>query len=199
MGGIERRIRRLTGRAGVFRSSDLKAAGVPRSYLQRLCRRGVLDHVGRGLYRFADAPLTEHHSLVEAAKLAPSGVICLLSALQFHGLGTQAPFEVWLALDRPARHPRAHRPPLRIVRMSGGAQTAGVERHRIEGVTLKVYGAAKTVADCFKFRNKIGLDVALEALREFRRMHRGQVDEVWRFAKICRVAAVMRPYFEALP
>jgi predicted transcriptional regulator of viral defense system len=124
-------------------------------------------------------------------------VICLLSALQFHDLTTQAPFEVWMAIDVRARRPRGKAPPLRIVRFSGKALTAGVETHRIEGVRVRVYGPAKTVADCFKYRNKIGLDVALEALRDYRRAHPGGLDELWKFAQICRVANVMRPYLEA--
>ena len=135
---------------------------------------------------------------LEACKRVPRGVVCLLSALQFHKLTTQAPSEVWLALDRKARAPREGGQPLRFVRMSGRALTEGIEDHRIEGVAVKVYKPAKTVADCFKYRNKIGLDVALEALRDYRQKHRAGMDELWRFAKICRVERVMRPYLEAL-
>ena len=135
--------------------------------------------------------------MATACKLVPRGVICLLSALQFHDLTTQAPFEVWMAIDVRARRPRRKTPPLRIVRFSGEALTAGVETHKVEGVPVRVYGPAKTVADCFKYRNKIGLDVALEALRDYRREHPGGMDELWHFARICRVANVMRPYLEA--
>jgi predicted transcriptional regulator of viral defense system len=124
-------------------------------------------------------------------------VICLLSALQFHDLTTQAPFEVWMAIDVRARRPRGTTPPLRIVRFSGRALTEGVEVHEIEGVRVRVYGPAKTVADCFKYRNKIGLDVALEALRDYRRQHPAGMDELWHFAHTCRVSNVMRPYLEA--
>jgi predicted transcriptional regulator of viral defense system len=124
--------------------------------------------------------------------------VCLLSALRFHGLTTQAPFEVWLALDRKARAPRGGSPSLRIVRMSGRALTTGVAEHRVEGVPVRVFNPAKTVADCFKYRNKIGLDVALEALRDAWRQRRVTMDELWRYAQVCRVSTVMRPYLESL-
>jgi predicted transcriptional regulator of viral defense system len=145
-----------------------------------------------------DAELTEHHSLAEAAKRAPDGVVCLLSALRFHELTTQAPFEVWLAIPAAARTPKSNSLPLRIVRFSGNALTEGVEEHLVEGVPVRVYSPAKTVADCFKFRNKIGLDVALEALRETWRARRATMDELWRYAEVCRVGKVMRPYLESL-
>ena len=187
----------LVRRAGVLRPRDLDRYGIARTYLQRLERRGLLERAGRGLYRLASADVTEHHGLATACKRVPHGVICLLSALRFHDLTTQAPFEVWMAIDVRARRPGGTAPPLRIVRFSGKALTAGVETHRIEGVRVRVYGPAKTVADCFKYRNKIGLDVALEALRDYRRTHPGGLDELWKFARICRVANVMRPYLEA--
>lgn len=150
------------------------------------------------MYYLPDAELTEHRSLAEAAKRVPKGVICLLSALRFHELTTQSPFQVWIAIDRKAHRPASDGLSLRVVRFSGEPLTAGVEGHQIEGVTVKVYSAAKTVADCFKYRQKIGLDVALEALRDYRRGRRGPADELWRYAKICRVANIMRPYMEAL-
>jgi len=167
-------------------------------YLQRLCEQGLLRRVGRGLYLSADAELTEHHTLAEACKRAPPGVICLLSALRFHELTTQAPFEIWMAIDKKAWRPRADWPVMRFVRFSGAALTEGIEEHRIEGVTVKVYAPAKTVADCFKYRNKIGLDVALEALRDCLRQRKCSNDDLWRYAKICRVGNVMKPYVEAV-
>jgi predicted transcriptional regulator of viral defense system len=188
----------IVRKAGILRPRDLANRSIPRTYLKRLEERGLLVKETRGLYKLPDAEITEHHSLAEACKRVPRGVVCLLSALQFHKLTTQAPSEVWLALDRKARAPREGRQPLRLVRMSGKALTGGVEDHRIEGVAVKVYKPAKTVADCFKYRNKIGLDVALEALRDYRQKHRSGMDELWRFAKICRVERVMRPYLEAL-
>jgi predicted transcriptional regulator of viral defense system len=188
----------LAKRAGVVRARDLAAKGIPRVYLKRLQEKGVLEQAGRGLYTLAGASVSENHTLAEAAKRVPHGVVCLLSALAFHKLTTQAPFEVWLAIDRSARRPRLDYPPLRIVRMTGEAREAGIEEHDIEGVPVRIYSAAKTVADSFKFRNKIGLDVALEALRDYRRDPRRSLDDLWRFAKVCRVANVMRPYLEAV-
>jgi predicted transcriptional regulator of viral defense system len=187
----------LVRRAGMLRPRDLDRYGIARTYLQRLEQRGLLERAGRGLYRLPSAEVTEHHGLATACKLIPHGVICLLSALQFHELTTQAPFEVWMAIDVRARRPRGTTPPLRIVRFSGRALTEGVEVHEIEGVRVRVYGPAKTVADCFKYRNKIGLDAALEALRDYRRQHPAGMDELWQFAHICRVSNVMRPYLEA--
>lgn len=188
----------IVRKSGILRPRDLASRSIPRTYLQRLHEQGLLVKEARGLYKLPDAEVTENHSLAEACKRVPRGVVCLLSALQFHKLTTQAPSEVWLALDRKARAPREGGQPLRLVRMSGRALTEGIEDHRIEGVAVKVYKPAKTVADCFKYRNKIGLDVALEALRDYRQKHRAGMDELWRFAKICRVERVIRPYLEAL-
>lgn len=189
---------RLLRRKGVVRASDLKRYGIPRVYLTRLCQKGLVERVGRGLYRLAQAETSEHITLAEAAKLIPNGVVCLLSALSFHGLTTQIPHEVWMAIDVKARRPKTAGVPLRIVRFSGKALTAGVETHRIDGVPVKITCPAKTVADCFKYRNKIGLDVALEALRECRRQRKCSMEDLWHYAKICRVANVMRPYLEAI-
>ena len=188
----------IARKAGMLRARELNKHGIPRVYLQRLEQQGLLVREARGLYAHPDAKVTENHSLAEASKRVSHGVICLLSALRFHGLTTQNPSEVWLALDWKARAPKNGKLPLRIVRMSGKAFTEGVEEHQIETVNVRVYKSAKTVADCFKYRNKIGLDVALEALREYRRKYRGGMDELWSYAHICRVARVMRPYLEAL-
>jgi predicted transcriptional regulator of viral defense system len=191
---VLQKIRRL----GIASSRELEAMGISRQYLRKLRERGVVQRVGYGFYSLPDAQPTEHRSLVEACKRIPNGVVCLLSALQFYDLTTQSPFEIWLAIDRKAWRPRENSIPLRIVRFSGAALEAGVEEHKIEGVSVRVYNPAKTVADCFKYRNKIGLDVALEALREGWRERRFTMDELWRFSKICRVSNVMRPYLEAL-
>lgn len=188
----------LVAKAGILRPRDLTAHGIPREYLRRLLRRGLLVHFGRGLYALPDPELTEHHSLAEACKRVPQGVVCLLSALQFHRMTTQAPFEVWLAIDPKVRRPQPGNLPLRIVRFSGQARSSGVEEYQLEGVTVRVYNPAKTVADCFKYRNKIGLDVALEALRDYWQERRGTMDKLWRYARICRVTNVMRPYLESL-
>lgn len=188
----------IARKTGILRARELTKQRIPRVYLQRLEKQGFLVREARGLYRVPNAKVTENHSLAEAAKRVSHGVVCLLSALRFHGLTTQAPSEVWLAIGWKARAPKTDVQPLRIVRMSGKALTEGVEQHQIEGVRVKIYSPAKTVADCFKYRNKIGLDVALEALREYRRKHRAGMDDLWYFVDICRVAAVMQPYFEAL-
>jgi predicted transcriptional regulator of viral defense system len=185
-------------RGGVMRPRDLDALGVRREYLHRLYKSGLLARVARGLYALPHAEITEHHSLAEIARLVPHGIICLLSALRFHGLTTQIPSEVWLALDRKARRPKDAHLPLRVVRFSGEALSAGVEDHLVEGVSVKIYGPAKTVADCFKYRNKIGLDVALEALRDCWRERRCTMDDLWHYAQLCRVGRVMRPYLESL-
>ena len=191
-------LKALAQHQGIIRPRDLISLGIPNSYLARLCQRGVLTRVARGLYQLSDADITENHSLAEVARRTPHGVVCLLSALQFHRLGTQAPFEVWIAIARTAHRPETEHPPLRVVRMSGRTFEAGIENHIIEGTEVRIYSPAKTVADCFKFRNRIGLDVALEALRDFRQEHRNNMDELWEFAHTCRVARVMRPYLEAL-
>lgn len=193
----EERALAIVRKTGILRPRDLDRQGIARTYLQRLAQRGLLERAGRGLYRLPSADLTEHHGLAAASKLVPKGVVCLLSALRFQDLTTQAPHQVWLAIDRLRWHPRQTMPPLRIVRFSGRALTEGIQVHRIEGVRVLIYSPAKTVADCFKYRNKIGLDVAIEALRDYRRRHPRGADELWRYARICRVANVMRPYMEA--
>jgi predicted transcriptional regulator of viral defense system len=195
--GAEEKVLALARKVGVLRPRDLRAHGIPRVVLTRLHRKERLKRVGRGMYVLPEADLSEHHSLAEACKRVPHGVVCLLSALRFHGLTTQSPFEVWMAIDVKARKPNLETPPLRIVRFSGKALVYGVEEHQVEGVTVRVTSPAKTVADCFKYRNKIGLDVAVEGLRDYRRA-RKSLDEVWKAAEACRVASVIRPYLEAL-
>ena len=192
-------LRMLVKKSGILRTRDLAPLGIPAKYLGRLCEEGFLVRAGHGLYITASVPETAHLGLAQAAKLIPKGVVCLLSALSFHEIGTQLPHEVWIALDRRAAHPRAaasmH---IRVVRFSGKALTEGVEVHDIGGVPVRVYDPAKTVADCFKYRNKIGMDVALEALRETLRERKCTRDDIWRHATTCRVANVIRPYLEAL-
>ena len=188
----------LAKREGVLRPRDLKTHGIPRVYLSRLTAAGLLERVGRGLYVAADTDLTEHHTLVEACKRLPHGIVCLLSALRFHDLTTQAPHQVWLAIGRKAWRPRVAYPPIRVMRFSESTLQAGMESHSVEGVTVKVYSAARTVTDCFKYRNKIGLEVALEALQDCWRARRCTMDDLWRYAKMNRVQNVMRPYLESL-
>ncbi|MDO3377125.1 type IV toxin-antitoxin system AbiEi family antitoxin domain-containing protein [Geoalkalibacter halelectricus] len=188
----------LARKLGVLRVRDLTSRGIHPEYLRRLCRQGLMVRTGRGLYMAADADISEHHTLAQAAKMVPHGIVCLLSALRFHDIGTQNPHEVWMALERTSARPCIEYPSLRVVRFSGQALTEGVKEHVIEGVTVKVTSPARTVADCFKYRNKIGLDVALEALKECRRNRRCEIDDLWRYAKLCRVANIMRPYLEAM-
>ena len=184
--------------AGLLRSSDLAPYGIKRVALTRAVRHGTLERVGRGLYGLPSRKVSAHGTLAEVALRAPKGVICLLSALRVHELTTQAAFEVWLAIDNKAAVPKIAYPPLRVVRFSGPALTEGVEKHEIDGVIVHVTSVAKTVTDCFKFRNKIGLDVAIEALREAWNSKRMTSDQLWHFAKIDRVANVMRPYMDSL-
>ncbi len=195
---LDSRIRHLAQDLGVLRPRDLIAHGIPRENAHRLAARGELIRIGRGLYTLPDATGSAHRSLAEVAKVVPQGVICLLSALRFHGLTTQNPPEVWVALESKAWRPSA--PPFRIhvIHLSGSAWTEGIEAHTIDGVPVRIYSPAKTVADCFKFRNKIGTDVAVEALRDYLRIYRGGADDLWRFALINRVGRVIRPYLEAV-
>jgi predicted transcriptional regulator of viral defense system len=183
---------------GLVRPNALAPLGIPRVALTRAVRRGQLERVGRGLYGLVARPVSAHGTLAEVALRVPKGVVCLLSALRFHDLTTQAPFDVWLSIDNKAATPKLDYPPLHLVRFSGAALTEGVEEHVVDGVTVRITGVAKTVADCFKYRNKIGLDVALEALREAWYAKRMTSDEIWYYAKIDRVANVMRPYLESL-
>jgi predicted transcriptional regulator of viral defense system len=189
---------RLVRQAGVLRPRDLGRHGIPRQYLRVLGQQGKIQKTGRGLYFLAATQVTASHGIAEACKRVPQGVVCLVSALAWHGLTTHMPHQVWMAIDRKSWKPRVDYPPLRIVRFSGQALTAHVQARKIEGVPVRVYDPAKTVADCFKYRNKIGLDVALEALRDCRRKKKATMDQLWAAAKVCRVAEVMRPYLESL-
>jgi predicted transcriptional regulator of viral defense system len=169
-----------------------------RETLARYSKAGKLERIERGIYRLPNAQISENESLIVASLIIPKGVICLLSALRFHDLTTQNPFEVWMAIEPNSHRPKADSISLRLLHFSGESLTEGIETHRIGGEKIKVYCVAKTIADCFKFRNKIGLDVALEALREAKEKSLFTSDELWHYAKICRVANVMRPYLEAL-
>ncbi|MHC5055765.1 MAG: type IV toxin-antitoxin system AbiEi family antitoxin domain-containing protein [Planctomycetota bacterium] len=194
----EKQAAELAAKLGMLRPRDLAAVGIPRYVLYRLVEKGELLRTGRGLYVLADADVTAEHSLAEASKRVPKGTVCLLSALAFHDLTTVSPHEVWMAIPAKARQPKVSRPRIRFVRFSGDALTEGVETHEVERVPVKVYSPAKTVADCFKYRRKIGLDIAMQALRDAWRRKRATVDELWECARICRVANVMRPYLESV-
>jgi predicted transcriptional regulator of viral defense system len=181
-----------------LRSRDLVEHGLPRTALSRLHHKGQVIRTERGLYMRPGEIETEHISLLEVAKRVPRGVFCLLTALFFHGIGTQNPFQVWIAIDRKAAAPKKTNVGLRIFRFSEASIQYGVEEHDILGVTIKVTSPAKTIADCFKFRNKVGLDVAIEALREGIRDRRFTMDDLYLAAKVCRIWNVMRPYAEAM-
>lgn len=181
-----------------MRPRDAVAVGATREHLIRLTARGLLVKQGRGIYALPSRSPTEYHSLLAVQQRIPHGVVCLLSALQFHGITTQLPSEVWIALERGAWRPRVTDIRLRVIFLATLLMTAGAQDYEIEGGTLTVFTPARTVVDCFKFRNKIGLDVALEALREVRHRRLTTADELWHFAKLCRVANVMRPYLEAI-
>jgi len=191
-------ILKIAQKRGIVRTRDVIARGIHPEYLRRLCARGQLVRANRGLYALPDRDLGERHSLAEVCKWVPHGVVCLLSALSFHEIGTQNPHQVWLAIDYKAWLPARNGLPFRVVRFSGKALTEGVEEHDVEGVTVRVYCPAKTVADCFKYRNKVGLGVALEALRDSWRKRLVSMDDFWHYAKVCRMTKVMRPYLESL-
>ena len=194
----EKQLMRLVRKRKLLRARDLAEQGLPTITLTRLVQAGKLDRVARGLHSLPGAAMSEHRSLAEVALLVPRGVVCLLSALQFHEIGTQAPFEVWLAIPNRIASPRIEHPAIRVVRMSDDALMEGLQHKRIDGVEVPIFNPARTVVDCFKFRNKIGLDVALEALRDCWRERRFTIDDLGHHATRQRVANVMRPYIEAI-
>lgn len=194
----EERVLALARNASLLRARDVAALSLPTIILSRLVKDGRLRRVGRGVYARPDLPLSEHISLVEVTLRVPRGVICLLSALRVHGLRTQAPHQVWLAIPQNSPTPRVEHPSLRPVRMSGRALSEGVQSMRIDGLDVPVFNPAKTIADCFKYRNKIGIDVALEALRDGWEQRKVSMDELSYYADIDRVSNVMRPYMESV-
>ena len=191
------RLLALGRRLGVLRAGDLADHAIPRTYLTRLVQSGALERSSRGVYVVAGTEITENHSLAEVARRVPHGVVCLLSALQFHGLTTQLPHEVWLAIDRKARLPKVDYPQLRVVRFPAPALTKDVTAHDVEGVAVRVTDPARTVIDCFAYRNKVGTDVAIEALRDCLAKQRATRDDLFRAAQSRRMANVIRPYLEA--
>jgi predicted transcriptional regulator of viral defense system len=192
------KILKIAREKGFITSKEASRQGIHSQILTRLVREGTIERITRGQYREPNTQITEHHTLAVVSRAVPESVVCLLSSLSFHGIGTEIPAKLWLAIDRRSRHPNVGYPPLRIVKFSGKAFKEGVEIHRIEGQAVRVYSIAKTIADLFKYRNKIGLDVVLEALREAWRDHRFTMDEIDRYARICRVQRVITPYLEAM-
>jgi predicted transcriptional regulator of viral defense system len=192
------RLLELARKQSVIRPRDLTEQVIPHNYLGRLVRAGKLEKVGRGIYSSPEVPATEHRTLLEVCEKVPQAVICLASALLFHELTTENPFEVWTALQPGVWTPRSGYPPIRTVRFSGESFTFGIEKHSVEGGKIRVYTPAKTVADCFKFRSKVGTELAIQALRECLREKKASMDDLWKAAKVCRVANIMRPYMESL-
>ena len=195
---FEQAVLALAEQRPLLRARDLAAHGLPTMVLSRLVAAGRLERIARGVYSLPGRSLSEHRSLAEVALRVPQGIVCLLSALRVHGIGTQAPFEVWIAIPHNSPTPRLDQPALRAIRMSGPALSEGIEPMQIDGVSVPVFNPAKTVADCFKYRNKIGLDVALEALRDGWAQRKLTIDALWHYATIDRVAKVMRPYLESV-
>lgn len=195
---IEQQILKFLKKKGIIRPRDLKEINGTREHLRRLLSKGLIERPERGLYMLPQKDLGENQNLIEACVRIPRGVICLLTALRFHEITTQAPFEIWMAIPNKATTPRVKNLNLNIVRFSGKAMEEGVETHQIIGVTIRVYSPAKTVADCFKYRNKLGIDVAIESLRECWRAKKCSMDDLWKYAKICRVSKIIRPYIEML-
>lgn len=183
---------------GMLRLRDFATEGIGPETLARLVREAAVIRAARGLYQLSDTHVEAAHALAEAAILVPKGVVCLTSALQYHELTLQMPSAVWMAIDRAAWRPKIDYPPIRFVRFAGWALTEGVERHRIENVDVRITDPARAIVDCFRYRTKVGLDVAMEGLREGLRRRRCTPDQLWQYARRARVWSVMRPYVEAM-
>jgi len=192
------RLRTLIHDAGILRSRDAVRAGIARTYLQQAVERGEIERVGRGIYTLAGRATTEYQTMLEVTRRVPNGIICLLSALRLHELTTANPHEVWIMIDQKARKPAFTLPLIRVVRSARKLLSEGIEEKRVGSLTLRVTNPARTVSDCFRYRNKIGLEIAIEALRECLRKKRCTMDDLWKYAKLARVANIMRPYIEAL-
>jgi len=194
----QQQILELARKKGIIRAEDVKAAGISRNYLYRMHSEGLLAKIAVGLYTLPESPVTENSSLAEVAKRLPKAVVCLISALSYHEITTQIPHQIWLTIPKSSWRPNVDYPPLNLTYVSDPAYSFGIQEHVINGVEVKIYSPAKTVADCFKFRNKVGLDVAIEALREAWRSRKVTIDEMVMAAGIDRVSKIMRPYMEAI-
>jgi predicted transcriptional regulator of viral defense system len=193
-----RRLRDVLSTHGALRSGELERQGFSRQDVSTAVKQGIIERIGRGLYTLPNAELSEHQSLIEVVKSSATARICLLSALRFHDLTTQNPHEVWIAIGPKDRKPAIRTSKIRVYRFSGPALKEGLEQHTIQGVTIPVYSVAKTIVDLFRYRNKVGIDVALEALKEGWRAKRFTMAEIDRFARLCRMSRVMAPYLETL-
>lgn len=189
---------KLIREKGIVRARDMESLGVSRMMLQRLHEEGVVERVGRGQYALLDTFLDEYSDLIQVANRAPKSVICLISALDFHQITTQLPYEVWIAIEATGWAPQMDYPNINVVRFSGEAFHHGIETHMLNQTPVRVYSVAKTLADCFKFRNRIGMDVVLEALRMTIRHKKATIQDIWMAANVTRMKNVMRPYLEAM-
>lgn len=183
---------------GILRTGEAIAAGIHPRMLYEMRDKGIVERLSRGVYRLSELKPLGDPDLVSVMLRIPKGVVCLVSALAFYKITTQIPHQVYIAIDRNSRPPNIEFPPIRVFRFTGEAYASGIEIHESEGIQLKIYNPEKTIADCFKYRNKIGLDVALEALKRYRERAGFSVDKLIHFARVCRVEKVMRPYLEAL-
>ena len=196
--GFDREIGHFRILGGVVRTREILRAGIHPRKLYEMREAGIIEQISRGVYRLAELPVLAHPDLVTVATRAPEGVICLISALSFHQMTSQVPHEVYLALDQGRASPRLTQPPVRRFWFAGAAFAQGIESHRLDGISVRIYSPEKTLADCFKYRNKIGLDVAVEALKLYHRRQRLKADAILHFAATCRVEKVMRPYLETI-
>lgn len=195
---VETKMRPLLRKNAVIRTRDLTRLGIPRTALQTPLADGSISRISRGVYSVAGHLTSEHHGMAQATARVPNGVICLISALVFHEITTQSPHEIWLAVDRKARQPLDGFPPLHVVRFGGEALFTGTMTQAIDGVPVRITTVAKTIADCFKYRNKIGISIAVEGLREAWNQKKFTMDDLWKMARVCRVQNVIRPYLEAM-
>jgi len=193
----KQQILQLASAKGIICAKDVEAAGISRTYLHEMQKEGLLEKISTGLYTLPEAPITENSALVEIAKKIPHAVISLISALNYHELTTQLSPDIWLTVPKSSRKPKIKYPPINLTYVSDPAYSFGIQEHIINGVTVKIYSPAKTVADCFKFRSKVGIDVAIEALRNVRRTRKATIDELMEAAKVNRVLKIMNPYMEA--
>jgi len=194
----KQQILQLADTSGIIRAKDAETIGISRNYLYEMHRDGLLEKISAGLYTLPDAPVTENSTMAEVAKRIPHAVVSLVSALIYHGLTTQLSPNIWLIVPKSSRKPKIKYPPLNLTYVSDPAYSFGIQEHVINGVSVKIYSPAKTVADCFKFRSKVGLDVAIEALRDARHSRKATIDELMEAAKVDRVLRIMSPYMEAI-
>ena len=194
----EEQVLKLAKSQGLITAKDIESIGISRNYLYKLCSEGKLTRSSRGIYMYPDMPITENHSLIEISKKNPNAVICLISALYYYKITTQIPHEIWVAIKKDTRKTKFDYPPVRYTVLSGKSYSYGITENNIDGHKVKFYSLAKTIADCFKLRNQIGIDIALEALKESIQSKQVTIDELTEAAKINRVLNIMLPYMEAI-